>query len=478
MAVSTPRWVRNAVFYQVFPDRFARGSVEHAPAGITFKEWGSPPAEQGYQGGDLYGVAEKLEYLKSLGVTAIYLNPIFSSASNHRYHTFDYLQVDPLLGGDQALRVLLDQAHSLNMKVVLDGVFNHASRGFWAFHHILENGPTSPYLDWFHIEDFPLNPYPTDESEDLNYRAWWDLPALPKFNTDNPGVRDYLFRVAEYWVEFGIDGWRLDVPGDIDDDSFWREFRSRVKARNPEAYICGEIWDNAQRWLQGDQFDAVMNYPMGTAALSFFGAATLRSDYQQNNYVVEPIGAEECCERIQTVLDWYDADINHVQMNLIDSHDTPRARWLVQDESVPVQQSLALLMLMPGAPCIYYGTEIGMSGANDPECRGAFPWANEVEWDGDVTAAIQRFATIRHKHEFLMDADVHLDALNDDVLLLQRHHKGRCLWAFFNRGVEQDVIPPSPDKPLFQLDPDGKQTDIRLKTQIFLKKNAIEVFVA
>ena len=162
--IDTPEWVKHAVFYQVFPDRFARSEKAKHPKGIQFLEWGSDPALQGYQGGDLYGVADRLDYLKDLGITAIYLNPIFSSASNHRYHTFDYFEVDPLLGGNEAFRHLLDEAHARDIKIVLDGVFNHASRGFWAFHHILENGAESPYLDWFKIDDFPLNPYVNSRS--------------------------------------------------------------------------------------------------------------------------------------------------------------------------------------------------------------------------------------------------------------------------------------------------------------------------
>ncbi|MCB0085332.1 MAG: alpha-amylase, partial [Caldilineaceae bacterium] len=197
MSVKTPDWVKHAIFYQIFPDRFARSARTQHPRGIHFKPWGSPPEEQGYQGGDLYGIVDKLDYLQELGITALYLNPIFSSAANHRYHTFDYFQIDPLLGGEKALRELLDQAHARNMRVVLDGVFNHASRGFWAFHHILENGVTSPYIDWFNIHGWPLRPYIHDEHNPHNYDAWWGIPALPKFNFNNQGVRDYFLKVSQ-----------------------------------------------------------------------------------------------------------------------------------------------------------------------------------------------------------------------------------------------------------------------------------------
>lgn len=477
-SVNTPDWVKTAVFYQIFPDRFARGQSSRAPLGTRFKAWGTDPAEQGYQGGDLYGVAEKLDKLADLGVTAIYLNPVFSSASNHRYHTYDYLQVDPLLGGDEALRHLLDEAHAQGMRIILDGVFNHASRGFWAFHHILENGPDSPYIDWFHIEDFPLNPYPKAGEESLNYRAWWDLPALPKFNTDNPGVREYLFNVAEYWLEFGIDGWRLDVPGDIDDDGFWQEFRRRVKAINPDAYICGEIWGNAERWLQGDQFDAVMNYPMGTAALSFFGAQTLKTDYEQNEYDIEPLDAEAFCDKVNKVQSWYADAINQVQLNLIDSHDTPRALWLVDGNEQAVSAAIAFLSLMPGAPCIYYGTEIGMSGANDPHCRAAYPWHDKSSWKPAIGNAIQRFARIRQSPFFQPEAKVNLSALTEDVLLLERDSpKGRLI-ALFNRGDTQTALLPARLSGLVELTSALERGETALKNEIYLKKTSIEIFVS
>ena len=269
--IRTPQWVKHAIFYQIFPDRFARSQRTQHPPGLQFKPWGSPPEDQGFQGGDLYGILDHLDYLTDLGISAIYLNPIFTSAANHRYHTFDYFQVDPLLGGNEALRELLTEAHKRDIKIVLDGVFNHASRGFWPFHHILENGSNSPYLDWFVVKDWPLRPYIHDKENPHNYKAWMNMPGLPEFNTLNPAVRSYIFKIARYWLEFGIDGWRLDVPADIDDDTFWKEFRNVVKNVNPEAYICGEIWVNSQRWLQGDQFDGVMNYLITSPLINFFG---------------------------------------------------------------------------------------------------------------------------------------------------------------------------------------------------------------
>jgi len=174
-----------------------------------------------------------------MSVTALYLTPIFASASNHRYHPYDYYQVDPLLGGNAALRELLDAALDRGLRVILDGVFNHASLGFWAFHHVLENGLNSPYVDWFIIRGWPLRAYHSDATHPPNYDCWWGLPALPKFNIRNPGVREYLLDVTRHWIAFGIDGWRLDVPTEIDDERFWEAFRQVVKTANPEPYLCG-----------------------------------------------------------------------------------------------------------------------------------------------------------------------------------------------------------------------------------------------
>ncbi|MEL7672767.1 MAG: glycoside hydrolase family 13 protein, partial [Chloroflexota bacterium] len=266
-AIQTPEWVKDAVFYQIFPDRFAKSERVVKPSNL--EAWDAPPTVFGFKGGDLLGVEEHLDYLIDLGINAIYFNPIFQSASNHRYHTHDYFQVDPLLGGNDAFRTLLDAAHARGVRVVLDGVFNHCSRGFFQFNHLLECGAQSPYVSWFTAYGFPLNAY--DEDHEPNYAAWWNLHALPKFNTDNPQVREFLWNVGEYWVRFGIDGWRLDVPYEIDDDAFWQEFRQRVKGANPDTYIVGEIWRESQRWLQGDQFDAVMNYIFTRATTAFFG---------------------------------------------------------------------------------------------------------------------------------------------------------------------------------------------------------------
>jgi len=437
--ISTPDWVKHAVFYQIFPDRFARSGRVPTKNGLTLKPWGAPPEEQGFQGGDLYGIVERLDYLQQLGVTALYLNPIFASAANHRYHTYDYEQVDPLLGGNEALRALLDAAHDRSIRVVLDGVFNHASRGFWPFHHVLENGGNSPYIEWFNIHDWPLNPYAPDAETPHNYDAWADLPALPELNTDNDEVRAYIMRIARKWVEFGIDGWRLDVPNEIDDPDFWREFRDVVKDADPEAYIVGEIWHEAHDWLQGDQFDAVMNYPFLWPTLSFFGRDTLR-EYHKTHLTFEPLDAPEFGDTIQDVFEMYDWEITQAQLNLLDSHDMGRALWIVGEDTDALRLSVLFQMTVPGAPCVYYGDEIGMSAGDDPHCREAFPWDEPNDWDDDLLDHYRQATALRHQHEVLRTGTFEVFYADDTVVGFRREREGEIAICLFNAGKTDAVV--------------------------------------
>ena len=287
------------------------------------------------------------------------------------------------------------------MRVILDGVFNHASRGFWAFNHILECGLASPYLDWFRVDrealaqGRPLRAYPdeslrhaaggdggpegfgTETSFSLGYEAWWNMPALPKLNTDNPQVREYLMRVAEHWIRFGADGWRLDVAAEIDDDEFWREFRRRVKGVNPEAYIVAEVWNEDHRWLQGDQFDAYMNYPLAFAILSF-AAGDHRDESAIDAHMDVRAGIRHddgwgFLDRVEHQLRTYDPDVIAVQLNLLGSHDTARIRTICGDDLAAVRLATLAQLTLPGAPCIYYGDEIGMAGGHDPAVARRVP---------------------------------------------------------------------------------------------------------
>jgi len=412
MSADTPGWVRDAIFYQVFPDRFASSKRVVKPG--VLEPWDSPPTTHGFKGGDLLGVAEHLAYLEDLGVNAIYLTPIFASAANHRYHTYDYLTVDPLPGGDDALRALLDAAHDRGMRVILDGVFNHTGRGFWPFHHVLETGAASPYTGWFHLDATalragrPLLAYPPSgtPAAALGYEAWWGLPALPKLNTDEPQVREYLFGVAEHWLRFGIDGWRLDVPTEIDDEAFWQEFRTRCRQIRSDAYLVGEIWSIAPEWVQGDRFDALMNYPLAEAILGYAGGSALDLDVVRSHHEyaanVRRLDGPALLSRIRELTAAYEPSVIASQLNLLGSHDAPRIRTVLGDDVERVRLAVLLQATLPGAPCIYYGDEIGMAGGNDPACRGAFQW-DETKWEPGLRDTVRALMRLRSAEPALRD---------------------------------------------------------------------------
>jgi cyclomaltodextrinase / maltogenic alpha-amylase / neopullulanase len=419
----------------------------------NLQEWGAPPTGHGYQGGDLLGVAEHLDHLTGLGINAIYFNPIFQSASNHRYHTHDYFHVDPMLGGNAALRELLDAAHARGIRVILDGVFNHASRGFFQFHDILENGAESAYIDWFTVHDWPLYPY---GGKQPNYSAWWNNAALPKLNTDTPAVRDFIYSVAKYWIDFGIDGWRLDVPGEIDDDEFWREFRRIVKGSNPDAYIVGEIWGDAQRWLTGDQYDAVMNYGISRAALGLFGRETFDRKYRPGGFRLAPLGVRAFANEIKRLMNLYPWEIVQAQFNLLDSHDTARFLHQVGGSKEALKLSLLFLLTIPGAPCIYYGTEIGMTGGPDPDCRRAFPWHDHNLWDNDLLAFTQRAIALRQGNPALRGGRYVALYAHEDILAFARRAEEQNALVLFNAGPDGRAVTLDVEDIL----PDGQLTDV------------------
>ena len=343
----TPDWVKNAIFYQIFPDRFAKSNSLEKPTYI--EPWDAPMTRTGFKGGDLLGVYEKLDYLQDLGINAIYFNPIFMSTANHRYHTYDYWHVDPILGENPIFFMLLNEAHRRGMHIILDGVFNHASRGFFQFNHILDNGEKSPYLDWFHVYGFPMNAYQGKP----NYSCWWNLPALPQFNTDNPQVRKFLFEVAKHWIEQGADGWRLDVPFEIKDESFWRQFRAATKLANPDAYLVGEIPSEAQDWLQGDMFDGVMNYQFSAALVGFFGTG-YRDEAMISGMMGLPevpvLDAQAFLGRAKELLEIYPRQNVLAQLNLLDSHDMPRFLSMVSENKDIFRLATLFQMTYPALP--------------------------------------------------------------------------------------------------------------------------------
>lgn len=373
-----PFWIQDAIFYQIFPDRFANGDPTNDPPNV--QPWGSPPTLHGFQGGDLRGIIQRFDYLLDLGITAIYLNPIFLSSSPHRYNTYDYYQIDPKLGDIADFRALLEVAHANGVRVILDGVFNHCGRGFFAFADLLENQEYSPYKDWFHVKSFPVEAFsPGDAS---SYLGWWNFKSLPKFNTNNPRVRKYLLDVARYWIAQGADGWRLDVPNEIDDDSFWAEFREVVKAVNREAYLVGEIWTADTRWLGAHHFDGLMNYPLREAVLDLLNNGS--------------VAISSFADRVEKLLHLYPREHVYAMYNTLGSHDTERLRTALGGEIAKVKFALAFLFAFPGAPAIFAGDEIGLTGGKDPECRAAFPWDSE-RWVAELHAWTRSLISLRKR---------------------------------------------------------------------------------
>ncbi len=384
--MTTPYWVQDAIFYQIFPDRFANGDRKNDPPNV--QKWGSKPSIWGFQGGDLRGILQNFDYLLDLGITALYLTPVFQAPSTHRYNTSDYFKIDPRLGTLDDFHALIETAHRNNLHVILDGVFNHCGRGFFAFTDVLENGEHSAYKDWFHILRFPLEAY--DPGEAQNYIGWWKNKSLPKLNTDNTQVRNYIFEVARYWIEQGADGWRLDVPNEIDDDGFWEDFRRVVKSANRDAYLLGEIWDLNPRWANDKHFDGLMNYPLREALMQLLSVGSL---------YISPF-----VEKVEGMLKTYPRENDYAMYFPLGSHDTERLFTKVEGSTDKAKLAFLFQFAYPGAPAIYYGDEIGLEGEKDPDCRRAFPW-NQKSWNIELHQWVRTLIALRKRYACLRRGD-------------------------------------------------------------------------
>lgn len=377
-----PAWVKDAVFYQIFPERFAKGDPSIDPDNV--EEWGGEPTPFNFFGGDLQGVIDHLDYLEKLGVNAIYFNPLFEAPTNHKYDTINYLKVDPHFGTNDKMKELVDACHARGIKVMLDAVFNHSGGKFPPFLDVKEKGAASRYADWFHIREFPL------EVRDRipTYDTFSFEPHMPKLNTENAEVQEHLLEVARYWIEeIGVDGWRLDVANEVD-HRFWRQFRDVVKKANPDAYILGEIWHDSLPWLSGDQFDAVMNYPLTEAMLDYAVRGTR--------------DAREFADLVGYLLSAYPQQATEVAFNLLGSHDTPRLLTLSKDDKRRMKLATVIQFTLAGTPCIYYGDEIGLSGGQDPGCRKCMEW-DETKQDRELFQFFAELVQLRKSTRALKD---------------------------------------------------------------------------
>ncbi len=356
--IAPPDWVRDTVWYQIMPDRFARSS--DAPSDPKFRRWGdfSDPHFGDLYGGNLRGIRERLPYLRQLGVSGIYLTPIFLSNSNHKYNTFDYYKVDPDFGTEQDLRALVQNAHALGMRIMLDAVFNHCGTEFFAWKDVCEKGRASRYFDWFFInrDDFVKDDFSVADGRFYTFSFW---AGMPKLNTNNPEVQRYFTDLCVHWVgDLGIDGIRFDV-GDEISHSFLRRVNAAVKAAKPETFLLGEIWFDAIGWLGGCEYDSVMNYP-------FTGAV---GDFWRDREMT----ARDFMHRLNFCRSLYPRQINEALFSFLDTHDTARVRESCRNQNEMLQK-LAILLTMAGTPCLYYGTEIAMKGAHTPYNRSTMPW--------------------------------------------------------------------------------------------------------
>ncbi len=407
-----PSWVKNAIIYQIFPDRFANGDPSNDGPGV--KPWGTLPTPSTWQirlGGDLQGVLDHLSYLHKLGINCLYFNPIFKSLSNHGYDTVDYLQVDPRFGTNHLLKKLVARAHKLGMHVILDGVFNHVAPEFFAFQDVIKRGENSPYKDWFFIKKFPVK---VKEGQQT-YETFAGVPTMAKVNQDNPAASAYFLHVAEYWIHYAhIDGWRLDDANEVS-SNFWKRFRKVVKKADPEAYIVGEEWGDAHQWLQGDEHDAVMDYRWREALLNYF--------------VDNKTNSDAFVAKLKEIRDDYPKACLLNEFNLIGSHDTPRILTLCQGSFAKESRCLVFQFLYPGVPTIYYGDEIGMEGGHDPDDRRPMIW-DRSKWNMKIHSLYKELIHLRNQEPALRKGTMSLVVKGSDLILTRSYGPEKIIGRF------------------------------------------------
>lgn len=360
--VKPPEWAKDAIVYNIFPDSFATGRefislepVEKEIQGNFF---------HGKLGGTIRGILENVDYLKDLGVNAIYINPVFAAGEYHKYDLIDYFHIDPCFGTNEEFKEMVKVYHENGIKVIVDGVFNHCGWKFFAFNDVVEKGKASRYKDWFYHLDFPVI-----RSEDSNaypkYECFGYERMMPKLNGQNPEVIQYFYQVCQYWLrEYEIDGWRLDVASEVNDE-FWNCFYRAAKEVNRDAILIGEVWETARHWLDGKKFDSTMNYDFRKHCRRFFAE--------------ESIDAFEFDGRVTNMRMRYREQTVYAQLNLLDSHDVSRFLSLCGNDEKRYKLAVLFQMTFPGIPSIFYGDERGIGGILEKEYRAAMPWGKEKD---------------------------------------------------------------------------------------------------
>ena len=418
-----PAWAEGEIIYQIFVDRFFDGDPSNNPEGTrswnvlpdkTIESHGGFKGElrrNTYYGGDIEGVIKKLDYIRGLGAKIIYLTPIFKSDSYHKYDINDYFEIDRAFGDKAKAKEMVDEAHRLGLKVLLDGVFNHCGYANRLFMDVIENQSQSKYKDWFCIRSFPVNENRKD------YDSFGNVaPSMPRLNTSNPEVIRYVIDVAKYWTEeLGVDGWRMDVADEVS-HRLWVEFRSKMKRKWPEMLLIGEIWNHASRWLQGSEMDTVTNYKF-MRTLHLFSQRT--------------IGSHEFWNRTGANMMLYKTLVNNYLVNLVGSHDTKRCRTTLGSERRHVLAVLVTLAFQ-GMPLIYYGDELCMEGADDPDNRRPMEWG---ALETNCALTIREFSRFRSRSEVLKKGKmVPLNTNQERVLAFIREFDGKKLLFAANFG--------------------------------------------
>jgi len=465
----TPEWMRGATMYHIFVDRFCRGKgkVSKPRDAILDEDWenGIPqyPEKNGdrysnnvFFGGNLWGVIEKLDHLCSLGVTVIYLSPIFKAYSNHKYDTGDYLEIDAMFGGEKAFLKLISEAKKRGIRIILDGVFNHTgddSRYFDKYGKYGKTGaytnPDSPYIDWYKFKKYPEE-----------YKSWWGIDILPQLNHENKTCRDFFVGeggVISKYTELGIGGWRLDVADELPNE-FLDSLRVVAKEKNPEALIIGEVWENAadkisyglrRRYFGGKQLDSVMNYPLKSAIVDFikYRDASILADTLVELYSSYPPCVCDCL------------------MNILGTHDTERiltVLGVIEDSSLSAdgaenselavrrmnkkQRAAAIKLLKMaaviqytvfGVPSIYYGDETGMEGYHDPFCRMPYPWGRE---DAELVEFYRTLGRIRQEEAVLKGGEFKLLRAEDGCIVYAREKEDNSLIIAINRSDDSVLV--------------------------------------
>lgn len=413
------KWLQESIIYQIFPDRFCNGDNSKNIEGTL--SWGKGKVNtKSMYGGDLRGVIEKLSYLKELGVNLIYLTPVFKSTTNHKYNTKDYFDIDPQFGTINEARELVEKAHNNGIKIIFDAVFNHSGSDFFAFKDLIKNQQQSKYKEWYFIDSWPVS-----QAKDKYYTFANGCENMPKLNTNNEEVKEYLLSVGEYWIkEIGIDGWRLDVCDEVAHE-FWRAFRKRIKKANKNTIIIGEIMHEANSFLKGDQLDGIMNYPFKNAIIDFFGKNIINAreflDIMAENRVL------------------YMDSIIRQMWNLIGSHDTKRIYNECEGNINKIKLAIAYQFLYIGVPYIYYGDEIGLDGEDDPDNRKCMIWDEENQ-NKDLLNFYKMMIKLRKANKELIYGDFEEIYCKNDLLAFKRVLKDTNILVLFNNSDKDEAI--------------------------------------